>query len=988
MYSKENDQESLARVLSRASIVSWYLLSHCDDIKEIEYFRQKHQDVSDKAWEISKEIGNIYSLADALLAKGGVGFIESFIYPFRWKTSWKEHFKNICMMCDESISLAKDYDDSRILGIIYGTAGRSYGFFGLHFIDDEREQRSLIDKGLKMCEEGLIHAKKSKDKQVIIWSLFWLDWWALLGGRFKFIQNRIFDDLLEMVELGSIYKDSYTIWYFYSNFLPTICYTNFAQRSFFTPTQRKSYAKTGIRFGLEALKSSSNSPFSAWPYQMLTWLYSQLVIFSITKEERENYAQNMLKYGKQAELISEKFEGGLSRAAGYSSLYRAYKTFADIAENKEERVKMLIATIDAQKKYIEHAMEGRTGLLAAQMRLGFLYEQLGISTGNIDPLLMAKETFLAVIKDSLEKGYYSYAAATHEYIAHIEDRMGNHTAAAEHYKKVQETYIDSLKSIKYKLLKDRIKEKINYAHAWDLIEMAKSYHKREEHLDAKKNYIEACETLKELPNYIYEAYYYSAWIYQEEGEQLSKQEKHEEAITNYEETQKIFKKAIKMIEKFYEQSTDKNEKERIKRLNKLAMIRIDHCSARIDIEEARILGKKGNHQIAAEKFVSAALKFKEVCSQFQIEREREELEAVYYLCRAWESMELGECYEDPVRFEEAANLFKKASEMFIKNKMKLLASGNSAFCEALEYGCKFDETSESHLKAELYPKIKVMLRKAANSYRKGGFENEANWALATSAYFDAAWYLIRADQEMKIDEKESFLKIGSEILKSALKLFSKAGYKSKAEEILKLIEMIDREEEILVLALDTIREPSISRSTIGFGAPTCPIETSQSPRISEARRWTSEINNVEKEGAEKDKREKVKVFISYASVDSSFFDISKISKKLIKYPEIEQVLFWEEDLHDDIYDYMDKNLGQCDIFLLFCSPNANKSDAVKMEWQTALKIRKKVIPVFINEKDIPTLLSTKLGVQFINDDINRTTEQIYQLILKKLEIFH
>jgi hypothetical protein len=83
---------------------------------------------------------------------------------------------------------------------------------------------------------------------------------------------------------------------------------------------------------------------------------------------------------------------------------------------------------------------------------------------------------------------------------------------------------------------------------------------------------------------------------------------------------------------------------------------------------------------------------------------------------------------------------------------------------------------------------------------------------------------------------------------------------------------------------------------------------------------------------------------------------------------------------------MDTNLGKCDIFILFCSQNALKSDAVKMEWQAALKVKKKVIPVFVREEDIPTLLSTKLGIQFNENDREGTVKNIYDLILKKLEI--
>ncbi|NVM52192.1 MAG: toll/interleukin-1 receptor domain-containing protein [Candidatus Helarchaeota archaeon] len=136
------------------------------------------------------------------------------------------------------------------------------------------------------------------------------------------------------------------------------------------------------------------------------------------------------------------------------------------------------------------------------------------------------------------------------------------------------------------------------------------------------------------------------------------------------------------------------------------------------------------------------------------------------------------------------------------------------------------------------------------------------------------------------------------------------------------------------------------------------------------------------------KRQPLLLFISYASKDSNKFKIPLIAERLTEFPEIKDVLYWEEDLHDDIISYMNDNLGRCDVFILFCSPNALKSEPVKMEWSAALKIKKKIIPVFLKEEDIPPLLSTKLGIQFKPSAINETIEELYQLILKKSEIPH
>ncbi|MFX1494540.1 MAG: TIR domain-containing protein, partial [Promethearchaeota archaeon] len=128
------------------------------------------------------------------------------------------------------------------------------------------------------------------------------------------------------------------------------------------------------------------------------------------------------------------------------------------------------------------------------------------------------------------------------------------------------------------------------------------------------------------------------------------------------------------------------------------------------------------------------------------------------------------------------------------------------------------------------------------------------------------------------------------------------------------------------------------------------------------------------------------IFISYATKDSDLFQIPLITDILVQYPEIDDILYWESDMHDDIYEYMDDNLKLCSIFLLFCTQTSFYSEPVKMEWRSALKLDKKIVPIFINPNDIPPLLTTKLGVQFNESEVYDSIEAIYQMILKKLEI--
>ncbi|MHA2182550.1 MAG: nitrilase-related carbon-nitrogen hydrolase, partial [Promethearchaeota archaeon] len=492
------------------------------------------------------------------------------------------------------------------------------------------------------------------------------------------------------------------------------------------------------------------------------------------------------------------------------------------------------------------------GILIGQIRLALLYEEISIVKNDFQPLMESKKIFFDVIETSLDREHFSYAAIAYVYLARIEDRMGKFNSSAEYYKKVKENYIKSLKGIKYKLLKDRIKEKINYAESWNLIELAKLYHKRENHIKAKEKYEKACQILKESTSNNYEASYFNAWISLEEAEHLGKQEKHQEAIGQYKISNKRFDDAFELLNKIFTQSKDKLEKKRIRKLKDVAKIRINYCNARSDLENARILGKRGDHVEAAEAFSSAASKFKTICTKFKIERERDDLKAVYYLCRAWENMEIAEKNGDPKKFAEAAKLFEESSKLFGESKLKKLSLGNSSFCQALELGSKFDGSSETVLKAQLYPKIKIMLRNAASSYKKGGFQNGADWALATSTHFDAAWNLIKADENLDLNEKNKLLRIGAEILKSAAELFAKAGYENKEMEILDELDMVKKEEKVILSALNTIQGPSIIKSTMGIVAPSCPIETSQSPKISEIREYNEVTTNEEEKEPSKE----------------------------------------------------------------------------------------------------------------------------------------
>jgi len=125
------------------------------------------------------------------------------------------------------------------------------------------------------------------------------------------------------------------------------------------------------------------------------------------------------------------------------------------------------------------------------------------------------------------------------------------------------------------------------------------------------------------------------------------------------------------------------------------------------------------------------------------------------------------------------------------------------------------------------------------------------------------------------------------------------------------------------------------------------------------------------------------VFLSYATKDAPLFRIKEIAEELTKLPEIFDVLYWQEDMKDNIIEYMNDNLGRCHVVLLFCSPNALDSEPVKKEWTAADAMGKPILPIFLKTDHIPPLLRSRLGVEFDQFDFKKNITTLYELIIKK-----
>ncbi|MHA1379430.1 MAG: tetratricopeptide repeat protein [Candidatus Helarchaeota archaeon] len=569
-----------------------------------------------------------------------------------------------------------------------------------------------------------------------------------------------------------------------------------------------------------------------------------------------------------------------------SQLLAAYALLADFSDSKKEKVKMLkhatkifneIFELDNQLIYknVFYFTEflfyaSRTGIVLGenskkkkeqvdyfQKSIIFLLKSLELEFGHsyIENMFLIANTLFKIGKltndevilkkaytsyiDAIEycknRGYLNLVGTAYINIAQIEDRLNNFSSAAENYSRAIEAFEKAILYLSYTKTVKKIEKLKNYLKAWRNIEKAKLYHAKEEHEDAKLYYERASKELNNIKDYKSEAPFYLAWSKLEDAEKLSKSDEHELAANMYLEAKNKFDNAIDNFELYLNKKIFDGDKQRLTKLIEVAKARETYCNARFNIESARSYSRKGEHIHAAELYSEAGILFEQLCRKFKVKREKNELTAIYNLCRAWENLERGETKQDPSLYALAADLFKEAEKMFPESRMKKFSIANSQYCTALQYGILFDNSKELQDKIKFYRKIKMFLRDSSRNYQLGDFHNDAQFSLASSAFFDGLWYLLKYDNEIDLSKKSEHLNVAIYYFESALHMFEKAGYERKKKSVEEYLKIIKEEKTTLISALKIIEKPNIS-SSVGISAPSCPLEISSSADIKEMQK--------------------------------------------------------------------------------------------------------------------------------------------------------
>lgn len=242
--------------------------------------------------------------------------------------------------------------------------------------------------------------------------------------------------------------------------------------------------------------------------------------------------------------------------------------------------------------------------------------------------------------------------------------------------------------------------------------------------------------------------------------------------------------------------------------------------ARINVEEARRLDQMAEYARSAEEYGLAVSGFEKLLNAVETEAERRELNPIVQMCRAWQKMKVADAQVSPELYDEASELFLKVREHTLRNRTILLASGNGAFCKALEYGTRFEATRNE----EDFSKAKTYLGSAANYYLKAGFDDASSWTTATEVLFDAYNYMIRAEIEHEPQRKMNACLLAEKCLERSAKLYETAGYVGKKDEVIRILQKVKEKREFALSLGELVAAPGEASSTSAISAPSPTVE--------------------------------------------------------------------------------------------------------------------------------------------------------------------
>lgn len=501
--------------------------------------------------------------------------------------------------------------------------------------------------------------------------------------------------------------------------------------------------------------------------------------------------------------------------AGLAATYR----------DRRRKVRLLKDAVESEENCIKYCLQSRNLSRGQYATLGKYHFDFGVILNQLllltsTPELLDKllEVLRGAVQTFDKADLPSRVAEGYWQLAEVYDKLRNYERSTESFELAHENYITAAEKIPS--LREFYQEHASYMKGWSEIERARENHTKQEYGEAKKHYERAASLHQSSKSWSYLVANYLAWAQLENGEGLSRGEQTEEAREAFHKAAILFTEAKNFINIRLEKIEATEEKEMAAELVKASATRREYCLGRVALEEAKILDRKGEHAASSDRYNTAAERFQKAIDKMEYERDRQELEPIACLCRAWQMMTRAEAEASPNLYLQASKLFEEAKERSFDQKAKLLALGHSAFCKALEAGRKFEASRETRF----HSAATQHLEGAANYYVRAGFTDASEYAKATQRLFDAHLYSHKAKTELNPIRKAQYYQMSEKLLQASAASYTSAKKPEKSQNAMKLLESVKEERELALSLAESFHPPKIMSTTASFSTPTPTFE--------------------------------------------------------------------------------------------------------------------------------------------------------------------
>ena len=773
ILSKLENKSELLRAYFLASLHGWYVANISEQEDQRKELARKSLSYSEEACKLSKEIGDPYSVAMSNWAEAQC----TLLFTENAETSLK--------CAEEMLRQGTNVRDNYLKGV---------ACYLLTFVTNWIEKK-----------EADPDRSKERNEQIIKYAEDAIRYLKLVSQDYFIAQTSLF------------YAESYS---------------SLASDTEINQIEKRAMLEKAIEIGREGLEHASSSGSPDATCSTLHALSKALLFYSnleAAKSQKTTLLTEALAHRQEFDKIIEKAlpSSDWPRGVGenYEGLIKA--ELAKSEKDKDKKKDMLESAVtnmeDGVSRCGRFTLSRSVPTLKASLGMyeddfGRTLDELYTLTEDKQILTRAIEAYKHAAEEFKQVNLPSRVAESYWKMARNQHRLRKYLEASENFANAFTEY--KLAAQKIPHFADFYLDYATYMNAWTEIEKAKFAHEHERYVDATKHYEKTADLLRQTRLWTYLSTNFSAWSLQEQAEDLSRKEQSEESIETFKKAAEAFEEAKTAFAQQIGKIQNVDEKEKATELSSASELRKDYCTARANVEEAKIYDRKGEYGESAEKYDSAADILEKMLDTMEKTADRREIERTARMCRAWEKMEMADARLSPELYHEASELFLKAREYGAKDKTALLASGNSALCTALEHATKFEATRER----EDFSKTKEHLASAANYYLKAGFDNASICTSATETLIDAYNYMLSAEIEIEPEKKIKSYALAEKCLTRSARLYERAGYVGKRDEVLKMLEKVEEKQEFALSLVDLLTRPSDASSTSVIPAPSMTVE--------------------------------------------------------------------------------------------------------------------------------------------------------------------